>query len=490
MDITSLTIKATADLLAKGEATSVAVTQAYLDRIDTLNPKLNAYLTVFNDNALEQAKASDARRIKGETLGVLDGVPLAFKDNYSTKGQRTTAASKILENHEPLYDATAVKKLKAVGAVILGKTNMDQFAMGSSTETSAFGNTANPWDTSRVPGGSSGGSAVAVAADLCAGALGSDTFGSIRQPAGYTSVIGLKPTYGAISRYGLLAMASSLDVVGPMTKSVRDAEILFDALKGQDDYDATTINNPQSATSNPKTMHELKIGIPKELFINGMDADVRQTIDTAIEKLQSLGAKIVEVILPTVKYSVPAYYVLCPVEIASNIARYDGIRYGESVEREQGSHTLLEVYKQTRSKYLGEEVKRRIMLGTYASSAGYYDAYYNKAMKVRSLIKKEMDEVFETVDCLVTPVSPSVAFKFGEKGDDPIAMYLEDIFTGPVNLAGVPALVAPAGFVLRDGKKLPVGIQFIGPDNGEATLFAVGSAYEQATSWSEVKPQL
>ncbi len=486
-DLFGLTIKETAALLAAGKTTAVEVTQAYLDRIDELNPKLNAYLTVFHDTALEQAKASDERRAAGKTLSMLDGIPIAIKDNYSTKGQRTTNASKYLENYLPLYDATAVRKLKEAGVVILGKTNMDDSAMGSSTETSSFGTTANPWDTSRVPGGSSGGSAAAVAADLCAGALGSDTFGSIRQPAGFTGIVGLKPTYGAISRYGLLAMSSSLDVVGPMTKSVEDAEIIFEALRGQDAYDATTLPDYQSVSRDVKGM---RIGIPKEFFIDGMDADVRAQIDAAIDQLKKLGAEIVEVSLPTVKYAVPAYYILCPVEVASNIARYDGIRFGESVEREQGNHTLLEVYKQTRAKYLGEEVRRRIMLGTYASSAGYYDAYYNKAMKVRALIKKEMDEVLKAVDCLVTPVSPSVAFTFGAKGDDPVAMYLEDIFTGPVNLAGVPALVSRAGFVERDGAKLPVGVQFIGPDKGEGVLFALGKAYEAATNFNEAKPSL
>lgn len=492
MDLTSLTLVETADALEKGETTALAVTQAYLDRIDQLNPKLNAYLTIFRDTALEQAKASDERRAASGRLSILDGIPFAIKDNFSTEGQRTTAGSNILENYLPAYDATAIRKLKELGAVILGKTNMDQFAMGSSTESSAFDDTHNPWDTSRVPGGSSGGSAAAVAANLCAAALGSDTAGSIRQPAGFCSIVGLKPTYGLISRYGLLAMASSLDVVGPMTKTVEDSQIILEALRGQDQYDGTTLsteNLPESKVTGTD-LTGLKVGVPKEYFGEGMNPENETVVRAAIAELEKLGAEIVEVSLPTSPLCIAAYYILCPVEVASNMARYDGIRYGESLEREAGDHSLIDVYKKSRSKHLGAEVKRRIMLGTYASSAGYYDAYYNKAMKVRALIKKELDEVFTQVDILATPISPSVPFKLGEKSSDPLAMYMEDIDTVPINLAGVPALALPCGFVSAEGHQLPVGLQLIGPRLGEETLLAVGKAYEAATAWHTKKPVL
>lgn len=489
MNLTALTIKQTADLLAKGETTSAAVTQAYLDRITKLNDKLNAYLAVFTETALEEAKASDARRAAGETRGVLDGIPLALKDNLSTKGQKTTAGSKILEGYEPLYDATVVKKLREAGAVILGKTNLDEFAMGSSTENSAYGPSKNPWDTSRVPGGSSGGSAVAVAADLCAGALGSDTGGSIRQPASLTGIVGLKPTYGVVSRYGLLAMASSLDQIGPMTKTVEDAAILLEAIYGQDERDSSSLPDAAKPMFTEKTdLNGLKIGVPKEYYGEGLDPDVEKTLKAAIEQFKSLGAELVEVSLPSTDLALAAYYIICPVEVASNMARYDGIRYGQSLERESETHTLTDVYKQSRSKYLGTEVKRRIMLGTYTSSAGYYDAYYLKAMKIRSLIKKEFESVFEQVDCLITPVSSVPAFKIGEKADDPLTMYLADVNTVPINPAGVPAISIPAGFITKDNKQLPVGLQLIGPHLSENKLFEIAGCYEQATEWHNEKP--
>ncbi len=489
-DLTSLSIKEISELLKEGKTSAVEVTQAYLDRIDQLNPQLNVYITVLRNEALTAAKESDERRAAGQSLGVLDGIPLAVKDNMSTKGQRTTAGSKILENYQPLYDATVIKKLKTAGAIILGKTNMDEFAMGSSTENSAYGPSKNPWDTARVPGGSSGGSAVAVAANLCAGALGSDTGGSIRQPASLTGIVGLKPTYGTVSRYGLLAMASSLDQIGPMTKTVEDAKILYEAICGEDQYDSTVIKNLEIDLSqldeDTTGLKGLRVGMPKEYFGEGMDSAVEQTVRAAIEKLQELGAEIKEVSLPSSPLALAAYYVICPVEVASNMARYDGIRYGESTEREQGNRNLLEVYKESRSHYLGEEVKRRIMLGTYASSAGYYDAYYNQAMKVRALIKKEFDDVFTDVDILATPVSPTTAFRIGEKSDDPLAMYLADINTVPVNPAGVPAISVPCGFV--DG--LPVGLQLIGPHLGEAVLFKAASRYQAATEWYRQRPKL
>jgi aspartyl-tRNA(Asn)/glutamyl-tRNA(Gln) amidotransferase subunit A len=489
MDLTSLTIKQTADLLAKGETTSMAVTQAYLDRIEKYNDKLNAYLTVFADTAIEEAKRSDERRAAGKTLGTLDGIPLALKDNMATKGQTTTAASRILEEYKPLYDATVVKKLKEAGAVILGKANLDEFAMGSSTDNSGYGPSRNPWDTSRVPGGSSGGSAVAVAADLCTGALGSDTGGSIRQPASLTGIVGLKPTYGMVSRYGLLAMASSLDQIGPMTKTVEDAAILLEAIYGQDERDSSSLPDAAKPMFTEKTdLNGLKVGIPKEYFGEGIDPEVEKTIQTALNQLKTLGAELVEVSLPSTHLALAAYYVICPVEVASNMARYDGIRYGQSAERNGEAKTLLEVYKQTRSKYLGSEVKRRIMLGTYTSSAGYYDAYYLKAMKVRALIKQEFEAVFEQVDCLATPVSPVPAFKIGEKAEDPMTMYLADVNTVPINPAGVPAISVPAGLVDVADKQLPVGLQLIGPHLSENLLFEIAGCYERATDWRKHKP--
>jgi aspartyl-tRNA(Asn)/glutamyl-tRNA(Gln) amidotransferase subunit A len=482
--IVTWSVKETAAQLSASAVTSQEVTQAYLDRIDRLNPSLNAYLTIFHESAIGEAQASDERRSAGKSLGLLDGIPIALKDNFSVKGTRTTAASKILDNHNALYDATVVRKLKAAGAVILGKTNLDEFAMGSSTENSAYGPSKNPWDTARVPGGSSGGSAVAVSADLCAAAFGSDTGGSIRQPAGLCSIVGLKPTYGTVSRYGLLAMASSLDQIGPMTKTVEDASILFEAIRGHDQYDATTLPTEQLPAAKP--MQGVRVGIPKEYFGEGMDPAVEQTVRAAIDKLKELGAEVKEVSLPNTKSALAVYYIICPVEVASNMARYDGIRFGESIERDGSNHNLLEVYKQTRATYIGDEVKRRIMLGTYASSAGYYDAYYNQAMKVRALIKQEFDAVFAEVDCLATPISPTTAFKLGEKTDDPLAMYLADVNTVPINIAGVPAIALPCGFV----NDLPVGLQLIGPQLGESTLFAVAEGYEAATDWHTHKPTL
>lgn len=490
-DLTKLTIAETADLLSNGKATSLDVTNAYLDRIDKLNPHLNAYLSVFHDEARIQAKASDARREIGIPLSKLDGVPIALKDNISTFGQPTTAASQILKDYKPQYDATVVKKIKAAGLIILGKTNLDEFAMGGSTENSGFGMSKNPWDTSRVPGGSSGGSAVAVAADLCAGALGSDTGGSIRQPAGLCGIVGMKPTYGTVSRYGLLAMASSLDQIGPMTKSVEDAGLLLNVIMGHDQFDGTSLlDDIKTAIDLKSDIQGLKIGVPEEYFTGGMDPDVEKTVRAAIVQLESQGAEIVNVSLPTSPMSLAVYYVIVPVEVASNMARYDGIRFGQSVERENGSHSLSEVYKQTRQQFIGPEVKRRIMLGTYASSAGYYDAYYNKAMKVRALIKQEFDEVLKTVDVIATPVSPNPAFKVGEKVDDPLAMYLEDMYTVPLNIAGLPGISVPCGFVEKEGSQLPVGLQLIGRRLDEQTVLNVARAYEASTDWHKQRPNM
>lgn len=486
-DLCRLTIQETADQLASGQTTARAVTDAYLTRIEQLNPKLNAYLTVFEQTAREQADRSDERRQAGKTLGPLDGIPLAIKDNLATKDQRTTAGSQILTDYAPPYSATVVKKLTQAGAVILGKTNLDEFAMGSSTENSAYGPSLNPWDTSKVPGGSSGGSAVAVAADLCAAALGSDTGGSIRQPAGFCGIVGLKPTYGLVSRYGLLAMASSLDQIGPMTKTVADSQILLSAIAGPDPYDATArLTLPAENQSSTKDLAGLTIGLPEEYFGEGIDKAVLDTVKAALDQLVERGATLKKVSLPLSPKALSVYYLVSPVEVASNMARYDGIRFGQSLERQSGSHSLSAVYKQTRADFIGPEVKRRIMLGTYASSAGYYDAYYDKAMRVRRLLKDEFEQIFKEVDILASPTSPTTAFSIGEKTTDPLAMYLADINTVPVNLAGLPAISLPAGQV----DDLPVGLQLIGPTLGERALFRAATAFEEQTEFFKLRPSM
>lgn len=501
MDLTALTIQESADLLAAGKATSLDLVEAYLGRIKAIDAKLNSFLAVWTDSARETAKAADTRRQAKKSMGPLDGIPIALKDNLSTKGQVTTAGSQILKDYRPLYSATVVRKLNAAGAIILGKTNLDEFAMGSSTENSAYGVTKNPWDMERVAGGSSGGSAAAVAADLCAGALGSDTGGSIRQPASFCGVVGFKPTYGAVSRYGLLAMASSFDQIGPLTKSVADARLLFDVIAGPDRFvgDGSLLQEKIRKKNNSTNQQEKKrtvpfsVGIPEEFFGAGLDPAVEKIVRAAIDQLKQLGATIKPVSLPHVPLALAVYYIIVPVEVASNLARYDGIRYGASIERqedhkrveqptEQTGHTsqspLLEVYRQTRARYLGAEAKRRIMLGTYVSSAGYSEAYYHQALKVQSLIRQEFDKVFQEVDYLVTPVTPTPAFKIGAKAKDPLAMYLADINTVPVNVAGLPAISVPAGQV--DG--LPVGLQLIGPRLSDYALLDVAEAFEQTVA--------
>jgi len=446
-----MTIKEASEKLKSGEINSVELTEQYLDKIRELNPKINAYITVLDDIAMKMAKASDKRRKNGEVLSEIDGIPIAIKDNMAMDGTKTTAGSKILENFISPYDATVISKLKNAGAVILGKTNMDEFAMGSSTETSYFGPTKNPADIERVPGGSSGGSAAAVAADMCVAAIGSDTGGSIRQPASLCGVVGFKPTYGMVSRYGLFAMASSLDQIGPMTKNSEDAEILFNIIAGYDEKDSTSVNQ-KSEIRNQKN---IRIGVPKEYFAEGLDPEVKKIIEQAIESYKKLGAEIKEISLPNQKYALSTYYILMPVEVASNLARFDGIKYGYRA----GAENLIDTYFNTRAEGFGEEAKRRIMLGTYASSAGYVDQYYNKAQKVRALIKKDFDEAFKEIDFIMGPVSPTTAFKIGEKTDDPLTMYLSDIYTISVNLAGLPAISIPAGKI----DKLPVGLHIIGP---------------------------
>jgi aspartyl-tRNA(Asn)/glutamyl-tRNA(Gln) amidotransferase subunit A len=484
-ELNKLNIKEAADLLASKEITSVELTQACLAQIKKVDDKIKACLTICEEEALQAAKEADARRAKGET-GDLLGIPYLAKDNILTKGIRTTASSKILENYIAPYDATIIKKLKQAGAVLLGKTNLDEFAHGASTENSAFGPTHNPHDLTRVPGGSSGGSAAAVAADMCVFALGTDTGGSIRCPASFCGVVGLKPTYGRASRYGLISMTSSTDVPGPITKTVEDAEIVLRAIEGKDEKDATTLTLIPSPSpilgSREKGEKRIKIGLPKEYFGEGIDPLVRAEIEKAIEKLKSVGVEFIDVDLPYTKYGIPVYYIITPSEVSSNLARFDGIKYGLSVATENNhAHNLFDIYAQSRGQGFGPEAKRRIMLGTYVLSAGYYDAYYLKAQKVRTKIKEEMDKVLSTVDCLLTPVSPHVAFKIGEQSADPLKMYLEDIFVTGASLAGLPAMSIPCGFAKpHDGEiEMPVGLQLIGPRMGEEIILEVAKKYQE-----------
>jgi aspartyl-tRNA(Asn)/glutamyl-tRNA(Gln) amidotransferase subunit A len=463
-----LTIKKAHDALIKKEYSAVDLANAYLKEIESKNPELNAYLGVYDD-VIEQAKVADEKIAKGEST-ILTGIPFAMKDNILIEGKPASGASKILENYIATYDATVIKKLKEEGVVFLGRVNMDEFAMGGSTENSAYGPSRNPNDTSRVPGGSSGGSASAVAGDLALVALGSDTGGSIRQPASFCGIVGLKPTYGSVSRHGLMAMASSLDVIGPMTKTVEDAEIVFNIIKGKDKFDGTGVEGEI-----PKK-EKYVLGIPKDFLKEGVDADVLENFNQAVEKLKAQGFEIKDVSLPTLPYSLAVYYIIMPAEVSSNLARFDGVKYGSLKEGKD----LMEDYFLTRGEYFGKEARRRIMLGTYVLSTGYYDAYYGKALKVRELIKQDFDKVFKEVDAILTPVSPMPAFKFGEKTNDPLQMYLADIFTVSANLATVPAISIPAGVVIREEKNLPVGLQIIAPRFGENTLFEIGKKFENA----------
>jgi aspartyl-tRNA(Asn)/glutamyl-tRNA(Gln) amidotransferase subunit A len=461
------TIASIRDGLAKKEFSPEEIAAVYHAKIQKENPELNAYLDVFDYKKFLPTI--------GE--GDLYGVPCAIKDNMLLEGIRTTSGSKILENYISSYTATVLKKLREAGGTFLGKCNMDEFAMGSSTENSAFGPTKNPRDLTRVPGGSSGGSAAAVAADLCVFALGSDTGGSIRQPASLCGVVGLKPTYGRVSRHGLIAMASSLDQIGPLTKNVEDAAIVFQSIAGHDIFDSTTVREgaPDVVSSLKDSIKGLRVGVPKEFFGKGLDEEVNAPVQAAIQKLAELGAEIVEVSLPHAEYALATYYLIMPCEVSANLARLDGIRYGYS---EKGSADVLHTYLESRAHGFGPEPKRRIMLGTYALSSGYYDAYYLKAQKVRALIRKDFDDAFQNVDVIVGPTSPSVAFKIGEKSSDPLEMYLSDIYTVPINLAGVPALSMPCGTGAASG--MPVGFQIIGSMFDEAKLLRVAYSLEQA----------
>ncbi len=476
------TLCALADRLATGEVSAVEVTRAYLDRIEALDAAVGAYLTVDAAGALAQAETADRHR--GE--GPLAGVPIALKDIFLTRGLRTTCASRILEDFVPPYDGTVVRRLREAGAVILGKLNMDEFAMGSSTENSAFRRTGNPWALDRTPGGSSGGSSAAVAARLCAGSLGTDTGGSIRQPAALCGIVGLKPTYGRVSRFGVVAFASSLDQVGPMGRTVRDVGRLLEVVAGHDPYDATSaaVPVPGGLGELPQgaDLRGVRLGVPREYFPEtGLQPAVERAVRAAIEQLRDLGAEIVDVSLPHTKYAVATYYLVAPAEASSNLARYDGVRYGLRVTADD----LQGMYAETRGQGFGAEVKRRILLGTFALSAGYYDAYYRKAGQVRTLIRRDFDDVFERVDAIVTPTSPTTAFKLGERLDDPLQMYLADIFTLSCNLAGLPGLSVPCGF---DEADLPIGLQLLGRPFDEAGLLRIGAAYEDATPWKARLP--
>jgi aspartyl-tRNA(Asn)/glutamyl-tRNA(Gln) amidotransferase subunit A len=480
-----LTIHEAHQLLASRQLSSFELTEAVLARIPQVEPQLHAFVTTTHDLARNQAREAD-ERIAGGDMSPLTGIPVVIKDNMCTKGIATTCSSRMLEGFVPPYDAAVIETLNALGAVLVGKSNMDEFAMGSSTENSAFFITNNPWDISRVPGGSSGGSAVAVAAGETIYALGSDTGGSIRQPAGFCSVVGLKPTYGRVSRYGLVAFASSLDQIGPLTKDVTDCALVMNVISGHDPRDATSVSHPvpDYTRSLIPDLDGIRIGVPQEYFVAGMQPEVEAVMRSAIGKLVELGASVEwGVSLPSTPYALAVYYIIAPSEASANLARYDGVKYGFSAQDAEGMWDAME---KTRQHGFGPEVKRRIMLGTYALSAGYYDAYYLKAQRVRTLIRREFDQAFEQFDVLVTPTSPTVPFGIGEKVDDPLQMYLSDVCTLPINIAGIPGLSLPAGFV--DG--LPVGMQVLGRPFSEELLLRIGFAYEQATPWHERRPPL
>jgi aspartyl-tRNA(Asn)/glutamyl-tRNA(Gln) amidotransferase subunit A len=476
MNFKSLTIDAARSAIQERKTTAFALAEAHYGRIETDDAQLGAFLTLCKERALEQADHIDRLAAEGKPLPPLGGVPVAIKDVLSTRGVRTTAGSKSLSHYIPPYDCTAVARLEAAGAVILGKTNCDEFAMGSSNENSAFYPVRNPRDLDRVPGGSSGGSAAAVAADMAVAALGSDTGGSIRQPASFCGVVGLMPTYGRVSRYGLIAFASSLDHVGPLTKTVRDAAIVLQTIAGRDPMDSTSadVPVPDYVAELHQSVRGLKLGIAKEYFGEGLDDEVRQAVESAIDKMRTLGCEIVPVSLPHTQYAIPAYHLIATAEASSNLARYDGVRYSY---RAPEVKSLSEMYRRSRDQGFGAEVKRRIMLGTYALSAGYYEAYYLKAQKVRTLITRDFEEAFTKVDAIVTPTSPTPAFRLGERSNNPLAMYLADIYTVTADLAGIPGISIPCGHTRG---KLPIGLQILGKHFDESTILRLANTYEQA----------
>ncbi|HZV62361.1 MAG TPA: Asp-tRNA(Asn)/Glu-tRNA(Gln) amidotransferase subunit GatA [Methylophilaceae bacterium] len=476
-------LKELAAMLASKQISSVEMTQEFLQRIDQLNPEINAYITLDHEKSLAQARVADQRIAAGSATS-LTGIPIAQKDIFCAKGWRTTCGSKMLENFISPYDAGVIERFDQAGAVNLGKTNMDEFAMGSSNETSYFGKVQNPWDRERVPGGSSGGSAAAVAARLCAAATGTDTGGSIRQPAALCGFSGLKPTYGLVSRYGMIAFASSLDQAGPMAKSCEDMALMMNVMTGFDERDSTSLHHEKEDYTRDlaKPLAGLKVGLPREFFADGLDSGVAAAVQNAIDEYRKLGAEMVDISLPNSMLSIPVYYVLAPAEASSNLSRYDGVRFGH---RAAEYDDLLDMYCKSRAEGFGAEVKRRIMIGTYVLSAGYYDAYYLKAQQIRRLIANDFAEAFKQCDIIMGPTAPSTAFKAGEKADDPVSMYLQDIYTIAVNLAGLPGMSIPAGFV--DG--LPTGIQIIGNYFDEARMLNVGHAYQQVTDWHLQMPR-
>jgi aspartyl-tRNA(Asn)/glutamyl-tRNA(Gln) amidotransferase subunit A len=486
MKLHQLTIHELHNLLVKKEVTSREVTEALYRRIKETDGKIRAYLMMTEEEAFRQANQADRKIAKGEGIADLAGIPLGLKDILCIKGVRTTCGSKILENYVPFYDGTVVRKLKERDAVILGKLNMDEFAMGSSTENSGFQITRNPWDLNRIPGGSSGGSAAAVAAHECIAALGTDTGGSIRQPASCCGVVGMKPTYGRVSRYGLVAFASSLDQIGPITKDVEDCAILMNAISGYDPHDSTSINRevPDYRQSLMNDVRGIRIGIPDEYFIEGMDPDVERSVTKAIDLFKDWGAEVKRISLPHTEYAVAIYYIIATAEASSNLARYDGVKYGL---RSKGYRDLMEMYTQSRAKGFGKEVKRRIILGTYVLSAGYYDAYYRKASQVRTLIRSDFEEAFRQVDVILAPNAPTPAFRIGEKVEDPLQMYLSDIHTIPVNLAGIPGISIPCGF---SHENLPIGLQIMGRHFDEGMLLRVAYTFEQKTDFHLKKPPI
>ena len=485
MALTGLSIRELHQRFLARRATPSQAATEHLARVEALDPQVKAFLTVTRETALAQAAAADARFAAGAPRGPLDGIPIALKDLVATRGIRTTCGSKILDGFAPPYDATVAARLADAGAVLLGKLNMDEFAMGSSTEHSAYGPTRNPWDLGRVPGGSSGGSAAAVAAEMAVTTLGSDTGGSIRQPAAFCGVVGLKPTYGRVSRYGLVAFASSLDQIGPFARDVEDTAAILQVIAGADPLDSTAVEVPvpDYVAALAGGVDGLRVGIPREYFVEGLDPEVERAVQAAIEVLRARGARTQPISLPHTEYGLAAYYLIAPAEASSNLARYDGVKYGLRVP---GARDLIDMYGQTRAAGFGAEVKRRIMLGAYALSAGYYDAYYGKAQRVRTLVRRDFQQAFEQVDVIVAPTTPTVAFKLGER-EDPLAMYLNDVFTIPVNLAGLPGISVPGGFTAGG---LPIGLQLIGRAFDEATLLRVGHAFQQATDWHTRRPPL
>jgi aspartyl-tRNA(Asn)/glutamyl-tRNA(Gln) amidotransferase subunit A len=482
VQITSLTVHDLQALLRAGQISPKEVIEALGRRIEEVDPLIHGYLSHDLDRAILDAQQADV-------CLPLGGVPISIKDVINVQGHPCGCASKILQGYIAPYDATVISKLRAVGAIPFGRANMDEFAMGSSTENSAFGPTRNPWDITRIPGGSSGGSAAVVAADEGFAALGTDTGGSIRQPAALCGRVGLKPTYGRVSRYGLVAFASSLDQIGPITKDVRDAAILMNIIAGPDKFDSTSLDDevPDYTVALEKGVKGLKLGLPKEYFIEGLDPDVEKTVRTAVANLESLGAEVIEISLPHTEFALSTYYIIAPAEASANLARFDGVRYGFRAKNTQG---LLDHYGKTREQGFGPEVKRRIILGTYVLSSGYYDAYYLRAQKVRTLIRQDFATAFQKVDAIVCPTSPTPAFKLGERTDDPLSMYLADIFTLAANIAGICGISVPCGFLEKEGNQLPVGLQILGRELDESTVLRVAYAYEQSTDWHKTKPRI